>query len=225
MNYLEWKTERRKINQLVPLEKNPFGIITEEKKQRLEDKIRRLGVFEIPTIDTNNDLLTFNKRRHILMILGRGEEEIDVRVPNRALTKKERDEIIVSSNIHEGEWDRQVLESEFFSVDLEALGLDLAAIPMPEDMAAHIHIGEDVEEVSEEEAAKFPIEARFSEKYDAFVIISDNEVDANYIQEVLGLEVTKSYKSSAIGRTRVIPGHKFMKLIRDLKNKPDGNSQ
>lgn len=71
---LEWKTESRCLKDLKPLERNPFGKINREKKKRLENKIKRLGVFEIPTIDLNNDLLTFNKRYHILLALGRQDE-------------------------------------------------------------------------------------------------------------------------------------------------------
>lgn len=217
MKYLEWHTEQRKVKDLIPLEKNPFGKISEEKKQQLEDKMRRLGIFEIPAIDLNNELLTFNKRRHILVMLGREEEVIDVRVPNRALTEKERKEVIVSSNIHEGEWDRQMLEELFTDIDLDAIGLDLNTIAMPEALTEQIN-GDDLLEVSEEEAAKYPIEARFSEKYDAFVIVTDNEVDANYVREVLSMPVTKSYKSSSVGRTHVMTGHKFMEIIKKLKH-------
>lgn len=78
MDPLVWHTEQRTVGELIPLERNPFGRIRRAAKKRLESKIKRLGVFEIPTIDRNNDLLTFNKRRHILVALGRDQETIDV---------------------------------------------------------------------------------------------------------------------------------------------------
>jgi DNA modification methylase len=127
---LDWKTEQRRIKELVPLERNPFGKINREKRKRLENKITRLGVFEIPTIDLNNDLLTFNKRAHILMALGRGEEIIDVRVPTRALTSDERREVILASNVHEGEWDGLVLEEDFSDINLEEMGVDLRGLDL-----------------------------------------------------------------------------------------------
>lgn len=123
---LTWRTEQRKIKELVPLERNPFGKINREKKKRLENKITRLGVFEIPTIDLNNDLLTFNKRAHILVALGRGEETIDVRVPERPLTEDERKEIILASNVHEGEWDELILKEDFSDIDLGEVGVEEA---------------------------------------------------------------------------------------------------
>ncbi len=127
---LNWHTEQRLIKELIPLERNPFGKINREKKKRLENKINRLGVFEIPTIDLNNELLTFNKRAHILMALGRGEETIDVRVPGRELTKDERREVILASNIHEGEWDGLILEEDYSDINLDEMGLDLEGIDL-----------------------------------------------------------------------------------------------
>lgn len=127
---LVWHTEQRQLKDLIPLERNPFGRIRRAAKKRLESKIKRLGVFDIPTIDLNNDLLTFNKRRHILMALGRDQETIDVRVPNRELTKEERQEVILSSNIHEGEWDSVILAEDFNNLDLEELGIDMSALEM-----------------------------------------------------------------------------------------------
>ena len=127
---LVWHNEQRKISELIPLERNPFGKINREKKIRLENKINRLGLFEIPTIDLNNDLLTFNKRRHILVALGREDEMIDVRIPNRALTKEERQEVILASNIHEGDWDKLILEEDYSNIDLLELGINLDELDM-----------------------------------------------------------------------------------------------
>jgi hypothetical protein len=59
---LSWHTESRQIKELIPLENNPFGKIDSVKRKRLQAKIESLGLFEIPTIDANNELLTFNKR-------------------------------------------------------------------------------------------------------------------------------------------------------------------
>jgi len=84
---LTWKIERRKLSELKPLEKNPFGKSTPEKLERLKKKLDNLGVFETPTIDTDNNLLSFNKRHHALMTLWGADAEIDCMVPGRKLTE------------------------------------------------------------------------------------------------------------------------------------------
>ncbi len=122
---LTWKIERRKLSDLKPLEKNPFGKSTPEKLERLKKKLDNLGVFETPTIDTDNNLLSFNKRHHALMTLWGADAEIDCMVPGRKLTESERKEIILASNAHEGEWDLELLREDFADIDLDNLGLNL----------------------------------------------------------------------------------------------------
>lgn len=193
---LQWRTESRKISELKPLEQNPFHKISARNKARLEEKIRRLGVFEIPTIDLDNSLLTFNKRYHILMSLGRGDEPIDVRVPNRTLTEKERKEVILASNVHEGEWDKLILEELFADIDLDAIGIELNALEVDED---------DIDKAlgEPEEEPEFNVVPTFSEKYDAVVIVCRNEIDFNNLAELIGLETAQCYKSKNVGRTLV----------------------
>lgn len=197
-----WITEKRLVKDLVPLENNPFGKIDSVKLNRLKEKIESLGIFEIPTIDVNNDLLTFNKRYHILVSVGRSNEEIDVRVPDRALTETERKQIIINSNVHEGEWDRKVLEDVFADIDIESLGIDTSDWDLPEDL----------KEAEDKPEPSYPIVQEFSEKHDAFIIVSNNEIDSNFIKEVLQLEQMKDYKSTAVGQSQVISADTFLKL-------------
>ena len=200
---LSWHTESRKVSELKPLEKNPFHKINDRNKARLEEKIRRLGIFEIPTIDLDNSLLTFNKRFHILMTLGRGDEQIDVRVPSRALTDTERKEVILASNIHEGEWDKMILEDLFADIDLDALGLNLNELEIDED-AAERALAEP------EDEPEFPVVPTYSEKYDAVIIVCRNEIDFNNLAELLGLENMQCYKSKTQGKSLVVRSEKVI---------------
>ena len=61
-----------------------------------------------------------------LMMVGRGEEEIDVRVPNRKLTKKEVKEYAIISNTHAGEFDFEILEEWFVEdINIEEIGFEI----------------------------------------------------------------------------------------------------
>lgn len=208
MSKLTWKAEERQIKTLRPLEENPFGKITEQKKHRLAEKLRKLGIFEIPTVDLNNDLLSFNKRWHILMELGRSEEMIEVMVPSRALSAQERKEIILSSNVHEGEWDRQILEEMFADIDMDSIGIDMAEIEVPQELLQE-------NDEQQKEQPEYPIVAKMSEQYDAFVIVCDNEIDSNFISEFLQLGTMRDFKKpGTVGRTRVLRADKFMQIIK-----------
>ena len=203
---LNWTTEKRKIKDLIPLEKNPFGKITTQKKQRLKEKLTSLGVFEIATIDTNNILLTFNKRHAALMELGRGEEMIDVRVPTRELTESERKEIILNSNIHEGSWIEEILKEDFQDIDLSNLGLDI-----------EIEEEKPIELDEEQQEPEYPIVQKMSEKYTAIIIVCTNEIDETHISEILQLEKEKCYKKDEVANSRVISAEKFIGLWKTSK--------
>jgi DNA modification methylase len=119
---LEWHNEKRKVKDLVPFEFNPRKL-SEEKKQLLINSIEKFNLAEVPAINLDNVIIAGHQRIKVLMELGRGEEEIDVRAPNRLLTEKEYKEYNITSNIPVGFWDVDVLDESFSDINLEELGL------------------------------------------------------------------------------------------------------
>ena len=112
MKKLEWKTEQRKISDLVPHSENPREM-TKDQNAQLEESLRKFNLAEIPAINTSNKILAGHQRLRILESMGRGQETIDVRVPSRKLTKDEEDEYLVRSNKNVGGWDYDVLANNF----------------------------------------------------------------------------------------------------------------
>jgi len=131
---LEWITEKRKVNDLVELEFNPRKI-TEAKRQKLIDSLTKFNLAEIPAINTDNKVIAGNQRLKALQMAGRGEELIDVRVPNRKLNDKELKEYAIISNSHAGEWDFDILEMEFADIDLGDIGIDMKEIEFEQSEA------------------------------------------------------------------------------------------
>ena len=105
---LEWITEKRKISDLIPYEKNP-RILTPKQQRDLQASLEKFNLAEIPVINTDNKIVAGHQRLKILILLGRGNEEIDVRVPNRPLTDKEFQEYNIRSNKNTGDWDNDKL--------------------------------------------------------------------------------------------------------------------
>lgn len=205
---INWTMKKAKVSDLLPTQNNPRKISAAE-KDRLRSKIEKLGLFEAPTVDVNNELLNFNQRLKVLIEMGLGDMEIDIRVPDRKLTDEERKQIILSSNIHEGQWDEDLLRAAFADINLDEVGLDI-----------ELDIEEVSEKISEQEEEKpvYPIVAKFSEKYTAFVIVCDNELDENFIKAALKLDKEKSYKSQAFGVTHVISSQRFIIEWNRLKS-------
>jgi DNA modification methylase len=119
---LEWHNDRRKVKDLVPYEFNP-RILTDDKKERLKRSLEKFNLAEVPAVNTDNVIVAGHQRVKILMLLDRGDEIIDVRIPNRTLTEEEFKEYNITSNVPAGFWDVDVLEEHFADIDLESLGL------------------------------------------------------------------------------------------------------
>jgi hypothetical protein len=126
---LVWRTETRKVSDLVPSAGNPRTMSDKQLKD-LVKSIDRTGYVEPIAIDTDNTIVAGHKRHEALLMMGRKDEEIDVRVPSRKLTPEEFDRYLIASNAVSGSWDFEKLKT--FDIDLLLdIGLDdsdLAAI-------------------------------------------------------------------------------------------------
>ena len=96
--------------------------MTEKQVRDLTASIKKFNFVEIPVINTNNKIISGHQRLKIMALLGRGQEVIDVRVPNRELTKKETDEYMVRSNKNTAGWDFDILANVFTTEELQEYG-------------------------------------------------------------------------------------------------------
>lgn len=108
MQKLKWHTEQRIVNDLIPYEENP-RTITEKQKNDLEESLKRFDLMSIPVINTDNIIISGHQRMKILQLLDRGNEEIDVRVPNRKLNDDEVKEANLRENKNVASWDFNML--------------------------------------------------------------------------------------------------------------------
>jgi DNA modification methylase len=119
---LTWHTEVRKVDDLVPYEKNP-RTLSDKQREDLEASITKFNLVEIPAINTDNTIIAGHARLKIMQLLERGVEEIEVRVPDRKLTKSEFEEYLLRSNKNTGSWDYDLLK-EFDTSFLLDIGFD-----------------------------------------------------------------------------------------------------
>ncbi|MFA6058953.1 MAG: hypothetical protein WC756_12195 [Taibaiella sp.] len=128
MEQLTWTTEKRKVSDLVPYDLNP-RLLTEDRRQRLVASLEKFNLAEIPAINLDHTVIAGNQRLAVMKAVGRGEEWIDVRVPNRQLTESEVKEYNLIANTHAGQWDFELLQQEFSEFDLKEFDITL---PDPE---------------------------------------------------------------------------------------------
>jgi len=108
---MKWSTVKRKISDLIPYEQNPREM-TKKQVKDLEASLNKYDLVEIPAINTDNTILAGHQRLNILGMLGRQDEEIDVRIPDRLLTHDEAKEYNYRSNLNTGQWDEDILASQ-----------------------------------------------------------------------------------------------------------------
>ena len=120
---IEWKTEHRKVKDLIQYDKNP-RTLSEEQLEGLKRSLEKYNIAELPCINTDGTLVAGNARVFALSLLGRGDEEIEVRVPNRKLSDKEFRDYLLTSNRSGGSWDFQKLGSDFDIKELLTSGFD-----------------------------------------------------------------------------------------------------
>jgi hypothetical protein len=124
---LEWHTEQKKVNDLIPCEINPRKI-SEEKRMKMIESLQRFNLVDIPVIDIDGTIISGHQRLRAMQAIGRGEEIIDVRIPNRKLTLKEIKEYNLLANSHFGEFDFEILQSDFTDVDFDFVPVDIGKI-------------------------------------------------------------------------------------------------
>ena len=110
MKDLSWTTVQKRVNDLIPQEVNPRKI-SDKQMSDLKRSIKKFNLVEIPAVDHDGKILARHQRIKAMQLLGRGEEMIDIRIPNRKLTEQEAKQYLISSNALGGEWDNDLLKS------------------------------------------------------------------------------------------------------------------
>lgn len=150
---LEWHTEKRRIDSLTAYAKNP-RVLSKVQLDGLKRSLKKFNVAELPCINTDGTLVAGNQRVLALSLLGRGEEEIEVRVPNRKLTEAEFKDYLLTSNRSGASWDWEALARDFDLGELLNAGFDSMDLSNIFDDNLEVEANENFNEEEEVEKAK-----------------------------------------------------------------------
>ncbi len=120
---LVWRTIKRRVNDLLPYDKNP-RVISDKQMNDLKESLKKFNLAEIPAINLDGKICAGHMRVKALQLLGRGEEIIEVRTPSRKLTPSEFKQYLLTSNRVHGDFDWNILASDFDIDTLLASGFD-----------------------------------------------------------------------------------------------------
>jgi DNA modification methylase len=127
---ITWKLEKRNLQDLKPHAKNPRQF-TEKGMKDLEKSINSIGFMQPININQDGTILSGHART--LKLKEMGEIEVDVYVPDRLLTPKQEEEVLVRANANTaGQWDFEILANEFDIDEINEWGLEVPDMEVEE---------------------------------------------------------------------------------------------
>ncbi len=188
------KVVKRKISELIPAEYNPRKLSPKQEND-LKNSLLEFGLVDPIIVNVNADrknvIIGGHQRLKVWQKLG--NKEIDCVEVDLSL-EKER-ELNVRLNKNTGEFDFDILLSEFEFDDLIDWGF--RNLPKKDDFKYEFYSYDN-------DNCVYPIVPQFSEKHELFIIVSDNEIDSNFLREKFKMQKMKSYKSDKISKSNVI---------------------
>lgn len=111
-------------------------------------------------------------------------------------------------NINYGENDKDIIANEWakYQSELANWGMEFEQ-PKPKDKFRERF------EAMDNDSAVYPLIPKYDEKYELFIIQSSNEVDSNWLREVLDMQHMRSYKTGKVSKSNVISIQDFRDAI------------
>lgn len=193
------------IDTLKPAEYNPKKCSPKEEKG-IEDSIKLFGFVEplvINTFEGREDVIvTGHQRVRIAKKLGYTKVpcvEVYCSYPDEEMELNAR----LSKNTASIDYD--ILAKYYKKDKLLAIGFK------EEELKAFMTEFEEKFHKENNATCVYPLVPKFSEKYDAVIIVSKNSIDTAFLETALGIEKCQSYKNSRTGKAMVIDVDKFRK--------------
>lgn len=140
---LNWQEKSVETHALKFTPNNPRQISTKNFTS-LKDKIKRYGYHDRIKVQPDLTMIGGNMRLRALIDLN--IQIVPVLIASRALTDAEMKDLIVTDNLHDGEWDMNIISSTYDANELIGLGFPEGLIDYPEDSK------EEKKKVSKEES-------------------------------------------------------------------------
>ena len=195
----------RRIDELIEPEYNPRKI-TAKQREDIKRSLTKFGFVQPLVVNTHPDRLNIiiggNQRKKIAESMG-FEEAPCIEV---CLDLEQEKELNLRLNKNQAEFDMELLHEYFDRSFLFDVGFTEKEVGKLQS-----EFDEKFNAITNDHA-EMPIVPQFNEKYDSVIIFCNNELDFNWIRNVLRLEKSKDYKNSRVGEARVLTVQQFQKI-------------
>lgn len=128
-------------------------------------------------------------------------------LPGDTPAKKLR-EYAAKDNINYGEDDKDIIANEWaeFQSELADWGMEFEQPKQKDKFRERF-------EAMDNDSAVYPLIPKYDEKHELFIIQSSNEVDSNWLREILDMQHMRSYKTGKVSKSNVISIKDFREAI------------
>ena len=193
MSQLFWKTEQRRVRDLIPSDYNPRQR-DDRGQSLLEKSLDKFGLVDTPVINMNEQLISGHRRLEYYIERGQLDELIDVRVPSRMLTEDEVKQYMLLANTHAGKWDLPKLEEHFGNLYKDIMVMELPIMEANLPSAEQITQSKDKErEIIEDEFNDLPPVNPITQENDLYEfgqhrLLCGDSKDVNAVGRLMGGE-------------------------------------
>ena len=128
-------------------------------------------------------------------------------LPGDTPSKKLR-EYAAKDNINYGEDDKDIIANEWaeFQTELADWGMEFEQPKQKDKFRERF-------DAMDNDSAVYPLIPKYDEKHELFIIQSSNEVDSNWLREILDMQHMRSYKTGKVSKSNVISIKDFREAI------------
>lgn len=126
-----------------------------------------------------------------------GFTELPCKVLPEDTTSRKLREYASKDNVSFGENDLDVMLNEWDKEELASWGIEFPEEKIKDPFEERFNAIRDADAV-------YPLVPKYDEKHELFIIVSQNEVDANWLREHFGMQKMRSYKRSKVSKSSVI---------------------
>lgn len=204
---MELTIHQRKIEGLKLADYNPRQM-SSKMKQELVTSIKEFGLVDplVVNMAEGRENIIVGGHQRAVVIKESFPEMLEIPCVYVYLAEDKERELNLRLNKNIGEWDLEKLLANFELDLLKNIGFEDYELDLNDkneddlQKAARKHTNDNV---------PYPIVPKYTERYDAVIIFSDNALDYTWLKNVLELKKAKDYKNERTGVTQVMTVKQF----------------
>ena len=195
------------IDELIPADYNPRGT-TEQDRRDIMTSLKTFGFVDPVIVNRHPDRMNVIVGGHQRVMVAKEELGItEVPCVWVELDLEQEKELNVRLNKNTGRWDLDKLQQFFTKEWLINVGFKEQELSFFQD-----EFQKKFNKITNQNC-DMPLIPKFSEKYDAVIIISTNTIDTTFLETALKIDKAQSYKNTRTGKAMVIDVEHFKKAL------------